>query len=186
MDLGFFWRSRMTLAMWIAIPLALMGGVGGGALAYHNRSQKSLDTCRQIATELPELRQQIEAARKLLHAFISLPEGAADPAEILRGRVNKAAKISEFTIDSLVIGTDVTAGSAPAAGSQLLSPVFRLTLSGEGTYLAITRFIAELEGRRNLTAVDSLAFSVVRTRPEPFYNVKITLLCRMVTDPAGS
>jgi hypothetical protein len=187
MDLGFFWRSKVILSSWILLPLALMGGVGGIAFAYHHQTLKSLETCRQVNTELPQLQQQIASGRDLLRAFVRLPDGTSDPAEALRGRVNEASRASGFTIDSLVVSLNAEgAAPSPVAESQLLTPVFSLTLNGEGSYLALTRFIAELEGRRSLTAVESVALSIVRSKPEPFYNAKITLLCRMVTNSSGT
>ncbi len=155
MDVGIFKASKVRLMAWIAIPPALILGVGLGSYAWHERAAWRLKEAKALEDVLPAFIGARADAEKLV-AELGLENGnmIANEDQLL-SVINEAAARKGFIIESMQVERKV-----PGKGQDI--PLLVATVEGSGKFTAIQLFANELVAAHKLLSVSSIALDQPR------------------------
>jgi hypothetical protein len=166
MDLGLFRRRQFVFWLWIICPLILTAGIHFSVFLYCRHMAETLQERRAMAELLPDLVDAQSLAETSIDAFPSIRATAADARSEITTRVSELSAKHNFVVNSLRIG------SAAASG-----PVKKLevTIEGEGSLLAVMKFVNEFQTPESLTSLLSASVRINTFLPTLVYNCELEL-----------
>lgn len=168
MDVGVFSYRRTVLWAWGLLPILVLAGIHVVGTTVSRELNRAAAARREALRRLPDLDAREGRIDSLEAAFGLREAPAADGRDGIGARLNEAAQASAFRINSIML--ERTAAIIPGFRETL-----RISIEGEGSLLELVRFMDGVQQPQHLTVVGSAVVRLVRTDPQPVYNVKLVL-----------
>lgn len=138
MDCTPFIRTKMTLAAWFLVPLALVLLVEFGSQNYCNRQKNSCEQHEAIFKMVPLLHTEADYAKRFLRSYAVDLNREASVEDAYIARINQAASESGLLANSINLDQETI-------DSDLGTAKITIHLNGSGTCRQIAEFLKKLK-----------------------------------------
>ncbi len=138
MDCTPFIRTKMTLAAWLLVPIALVLLVEFGSKDYYNRQKNSCEQHEAVFKMVPLLHTEADYAKRFLKSYAIDLNREASVEDAYIARINQAAHESGLLANSINLEQETI-------DSDIDTAKITIHLKGSGTCRQIAEFLKKLK-----------------------------------------
>lgn len=181
MDLGYFKRSRLTFACWIAAPAILVAAVHSTAYRFTRGAHQDLTHRNEFLTLLPQMDESLENAERILETFVIETADGKGYAGALTSSLQQKAQEAAFTINALSVDekpvTEIQGQETePVAG-------YRVIVKGDGTLASVVDFLRSAYNGHQLMVIESARLTTMGSLADFHYRGEFRLAFYQVPSP---
>lgn len=172
MDLGRFQRSRLTLGLWLGVPILLVVLTLLPSWIYLRYAHKDLSERQRLMTDVPMVEKLQKEIGTLLKAVTPEAERLLEATEEATRRLDQAAKNAGVTLRSIKVGE-----GEEQADAEFKSLTILVQLAGP--LRAMVQWLDEIQRPGLLIQVQSATLNAVSLPPDQQFAGDVTLIIRL-------
>ena len=181
MDLGYFKRSRLTFACWVAAPALVVAAVHSTAYRITRAAHEDLSHRNAYLSLLPLMDQSLDQAGRILEGFAIEASDGNGYADALTSSLQQTAQDADFTINSLSVDEKPQAPAPESASGNVTG--YRVVIKGDGSLVSVVDFLRTVYNHHQLMVVESIRLTTMGSLAEFRYRGEFRLAFYQVPRP---
>jgi len=172
MDLGRFHRSRMTLGLWLGVPVLLVAMTLLPSSIYLRRVQKDLSERQRLQADVPVVEKRLRDISGLLKAVTPEAGRVMEATDETTRRLEAAAKKAGLSLRSLKVGE----------GEEQTDADFHfltIHIQLDGSLRSVVQWLDELQRPGILLEVRSATLTAVSLPPDQTVSGEVKIRIRL-------